>query len=200
MPSPGSEKFLVGSEATFFEQYLRNDKRYPPNTSLLEEINSNIEQQFNKVSKEIIGKIVSLNQELQRDVDKLPKKHDIEKLHEKHAPKALEDTISYLRKLLEDQQIVHTKTSKNLKLLQENICHQNKVLFSIFIGFVIAILLMCLYNVPMALVIPIISFNLYYFSHYITLFRIVVFVVIPIFFSALAIPYYIHYAYTHYYY
>ena len=166
--------------------------RYPSNTVLLKEI----KQQFDKVNKEI-GKIVSLNQELQRDVDGLPKKHDIEKLHEKHAPKGCEDRINYLRKLLENQQIIHTK---NLKLLQENICHQNKALFSIFIGFVIAILLMCLYNVPMALVIPIISFILYYFSHYITLFRIFVFVVIPIFFSALAIPYYIHYAYTHYYY
>ena len=169
LPSPGSEKFLVGSKPTLVsskptlvEQYLKNDMRYPPNVSLLEEINSNIEQQFDKVSKEIIRKIVSLNRELQREVDELPKKHDVEKLHEKHTSKALEDKIKYLRELLEDQQVVHTENLKNLKLLQQNISHQNKVLFSIFIGFVIAILSLCLYNVPMAIAIPIIALNLYF--------------------------------------
>ena len=166
--------------------------RYPPNTSLLKEINSNIQQQFDKVSKDINEKIASLNRELQREVDQLPKKHDIEKLHEKHAPKALENNIKFLKKLLEDKQIEYTEISKNLKLLQENNCHQNRVLFSIFVGFVIAILLMCLYNVPMALMIPIIAFNLYYFSHYITLFYILMFVVVPIFFSVLAVTYYVH--------
>lgn len=163
LASPHSEKFVVDSKQTILEQYIK-DVRYPGNDSLLKEINSNIEQQFDKVSQAIIGKIASLNQELQREVGALPKKHDIEEMHEKHTQNALKDEIRGLRKLLGDQKAIHMENSKNLKLLQENINHQNKVLFSVFIGFIIAILSLCLYNVPMTVAIPIISLNLYFMT------------------------------------
>ena len=166
-PSPNSEKFLVGSRhdsrPTILERYLsKKDVRYPANDSLLKEINSNFEQQFEKVSQALIEKIASLNQELQREVAELPKKHDIEDMHEKHTQKHLEDEIKYLRKFLGDQQKIHLENSRNLKILQENISHQYKVLYSVFIGFIIAVLSLCLYNVPITIMIPIISINLYY--------------------------------------
>ena len=161
LASPGSEKFLVDSKPTFIEQYMKRDVRYPPNANLLEEINSTIKQQFDKVNEAIINKIASLNQELQKEVDALPKKHDIEEIHDKHAPKVLEDRIKQLRQLLEKQQAIHAQNSNNLKLLQENINHQNKVLFSVFFGFIMALLSLCLYNVPIAIAIPIIAINLY---------------------------------------
>lgn len=140
---------------------VKDNVRYPDNASLFEEINSNFEQQFDKVSQAIIGKIVSLNQGLHRELGELPKKFE---MHKEHAQKVIEGEINCLSKLLEEQQAKHTENLKNLKLLQDNIDHQHKVLFSLFIGFIVAILSLCLYNVPMAITIPIISLNLYYLS------------------------------------
>ena len=126
--------------------------RYPGNDSLLEEINTNI------------GNIVSQNKKLQKQLSELPTKHDVEEIHEKHLQKALKDEIKYLKRCLEDQEAIHMKNSQNLKLLQDNINHQSKVLFSVFAGFIVAIFVLCLYNVPITIAIPIISLNLYFFT------------------------------------
>ena len=150
--SPVSEKFLMmDSKQSIFEQYIKRDVRYPGNDSLLKEINSNI------------GKIVSQNQELQKQLCELPRKHDMEEINEKHMQKTLKNEIKSLKMRLENQEVIHKENSRYLKLLQENIDHQNKVLFSVFVGFILAIFVLCLYNVPITISIPVISLNLYFF-------------------------------------
>ena len=150
--SPVSEKFVVDGKPNIFEQFIQKDVRYPGSASLLEEINSNI------------GKLISQNKVIQRELSELPKKHDMEEIQEKHLQKALKDEIKSLKRCLENQEAIHTKNSQNLKLLQDDINHQNKVLFSVFAGFIVAIFVLCLYNVPVTIAIPIISLNLYLFT------------------------------------
>ena len=151
-PAAVSERFVIDSRQNMFEQYIQRDVRYPGNGSLLEEINSNID------------KIVSQNKELQEQLSELSTKHDMEEIHEKHIQKTLKDEIESLKKCLENQKATHMENSRYLKLLQDNIHHQNKVLFSVFVGFIVAIFVFCLYNVPIAISIPVISINLYIFT------------------------------------
>ena len=154
MPSD-SEKFVVKN---MFEWYIQDDDN-PGNASLLEKIDSNI------------GKVVSQNKELQRELSELPKKHDMEEIQEKHIQKALRDEIKSLKKHLKDQEAIHMENSQNLKLLQGNIHHQNKVLFSVHVlaSFIVAILVLCfIYNIPIIVAILVTFIYLYFLIGYIT--------------------------------
>ena len=134
-----------------FEQYIQDDAQNPDNASLVEKIDSNI------------GKVVSQNKELQRELSELPKKHDME---ETHIQKAFRDDI---KRHLKDQEAIHMENSKNLKLLQGNIHHQNKVLFSVLASFIVATLVLCfMYNIPVIVVILVTSIYLYFFIGFIT--------------------------------
>lgn len=92
--------FPTSEKLSFTEQYImKHDVRYPRHKSLLEEINSSIEQQFDKVSEVIMGKMAFLNQELHRELIELPKKHDIAEVDKKSRQKAtLEAEIADLKK------------------------------------------------------------------------------------------------------
>ena len=138
-----------------FEHYIQNNAQYPGNTSLLEEINSNM------------CKVASQTKEKLRELSdhELPKKHDVEEMHEKHIQKALKEEIKSLKKCLKDHEAIHMENSQKLNLLQDNIHHQNTVLFSVFVGFIVAILVLCLiYNIPVIVAFLVTSISLYIFT------------------------------------
>jgi len=76
----------------------------------------------------------------------------------------LNEYIKHLRKILEDQQAMHKDNNTKLKLLQENLHYQYRVLFSVFVCFLLAVFSLCMYNVGIAFLLVIICFNLYYIS------------------------------------
>ena len=157
-PKSLSEKFIAEVDST----------RYPSNASLLESINSNCEQQFDKVSKVIINKIVSLNKEFSKKLDELPTRDDIAQINEtqeQEYQKRYEHQIESLKRVLNHQQAIHDDNSKKLKQLQDNSHYQYSVLYSVFICFLLAILSLCLYNAYLAFLIVFICFNLYHLSN-----------------------------------
>ena len=110
--------------------------RYPSNASLLESINSNCEQQFDKFSKVIVYKIVSLNQELHKKLDELPKKHNTAQISEakkQEYQKGHEQKIEFLKRQLNYQKAMHDDNSNKLRQLQDNSRYQYSILYSVFI-------------------------------------------------------------------
>jgi len=148
-----SEQFVEKCEST----------RYPSNASLLQSINSNCDQQFDKFSKAIQNKIDVLNNEMQRKLEKLATRDDIAQTQKQQYPKDCDERrIESLKRLLHHQQAIHEDNNKMLKLLKDNLHYQNNVLFSVFICFVLAVLCLCLYNVFYIFLIVFIGFHLYY--------------------------------------
>ena len=161
---PSSENFILKSQTkSITEQFIEKCEttRYPSNVTLLKSINSNCEQQFDKVSQVIQYKIDVLNNEMQKKFERLATRDDIAQTQKQQYPKDYERRIESLKRLLHRQQAIHEDNNEMLKLLQDNIHYQNNVLFSVFVCFVLAILALCLYNVLYVFLIVFICFQLY---------------------------------------
>ena len=111
---------------------------------------------------------MSLNQELHKKLDEIPKKHNIAQISEakkQEYQKGHEQQIELLKRQLNYQQEMHDDNSKKLRQLQDNSRYQYNILYSVFICFVFAVLSLCLYNAYLAFLIVFICFNFYYLSH-----------------------------------
>ena len=167
-PKPAEKFELKSPRKSFPEQYIKEyETRYPSNDSLLKSINSNCNVQFEKVSKVIVDKIALLNKELDKKLDLLPTRHEVAEMHgtqKQEYQKRHEQYIKYLQRTLEDQQAMHNDNNTKLKLLQENLHYQYRVLLSVFVCFLIAVFSLCMYNIGLAFLVVLICFNLYYIS------------------------------------